>query len=173
MHVRLLSNGKLYVHSTDGSIIYTDNIANAELDFGSSIITLPSGMVSVEYDRAAGVLSFYDKHGNCTPRPGTGPCSDLDALLDALPSLIAAQAVRNTPPPPTSEELAAEARSQTDRAERLQAKLDAAVMALVDATPAQLVTYARNNFPSLTLAEQNRLGTMLFILAVAVRPLMR
>lgn len=60
-----------------------------------------------------------------------------------------------------------------DDEERLQAKLDAAVMALVDATPAQLVTYARNNFPSLSLAEQNRLGAILHILAVAVRPQVR
>lgn len=60
-----------------------------------------------------------------------------------------------------------------DQEELLQAKLDAAVMALVDATPAQLITYARNNFPSLSLAEQNRMGTILHILAVAVRPHVR
>lgn len=60
-----------------------------------------------------------------------------------------------------------------DQEERLQAKLDAAVMALVNVTPAQLVTYARNNFPTLTLAEQNRMGTILFALAVAARPRVR
>ena len=64
-------------------------------------------------------------------------------------------------------------RLETDAEELLQAKLDAAVMSLVNATPGQLVTYARNNFPSLTLAEQNRLGAILFALAVAVRPQVR
>lgn len=68
---------------------------------------------------------------------------------------------------------AAKERFRADETERLQAKLDAAVMALVDATPAQLLTYARNNFPSLTPAEQNRLGAILHILAVAVRPQVR
>jgi hypothetical protein len=64
-------------------------------------------------------------------------------------------------------------RLEADSAERLQAKLDSAVMQLANATPAQLVAYARNNFPSLSLAEQNRLGAILFALAVAVRPLVR
>jgi hypothetical protein len=64
-------------------------------------------------------------------------------------------------------------RVATDRDELLQSKLDAAVMALVDATPSQLITYARNNFPTLTLDEKNRMGAILHILAVAVRPAIR
>ncbi len=46
-------------------------------------------------------------------------------------------------------------------------------MALVNATPAQLVKYCRNNFPSLTLAEQNEMAAILYALAVAVRPQIR
>lgn len=60
-----------------------------------------------------------------------------------------------------------------DESERAAAKLDAAIMALVNSTPAQLMSFARNNFPTLTLAEQNRIGTILNILAVAVRPVVR
>lgn len=60
-----------------------------------------------------------------------------------------------------------------DAADRLAARQDAAIMALVDATPLQLIGWARNNFPSLTLEEQNRMGLILNILAVAVRPQVR
>lgn len=60
-----------------------------------------------------------------------------------------------------------------DEQERAAAKVDAAIMALVNSTPAQLMTFARNNFPTLTLAEQNRVGVILNILAVAVRPHVR
>ena len=76
-------------------------------------------------------------------------------------------------PVPTAEELAATARRQLDDQERQQAMLDSAVLALVNATPAQLVVYARNNFPSLTLAEQNKMGLILHILAIAVRGMVR
>lgn len=65
------------------------------------------------------------------------------------------------------------ARLATDAADLAAAKIDNAIMALVNSTPAQLRTFAQNNFPSLTLAEQNRLGVILNILAVAVRPQVR
>lgn len=61
----------------------------------------------------------------------------------------------------------------TDDAERSAAKQDAAILALINSTPSQCVTFARNNFPSLTLAEQNRIGMLINILAVAVRPAVR
>lgn len=64
-------------------------------------------------------------------------------------------------------------RAAADAGERLQATLDNAVMALVNATPAQLVTYCRNKFPSLTLAEQTEMAAILCALAVAVRPQVR
>lgn len=79
------------------------------------------------------------------------------AEVDAAPSTPTADQVRLT----------------TDEAERQAAAIDAAVMALVNATPAGLTTWARNNFPTLTLAEQNRMGMLLNILAVAVRPHVR
>ena len=82
----------------------------------------------------------------------------------------------NTPEPadvPSAAEIAEAARRALDEQERQQAKADAAILALVNATPAQLVVYARNNFPSLTLAEQNKVGIILNILAVAVRGMMR
>lgn len=60
-----------------------------------------------------------------------------------------------------------------DEQERAATKVDATIMALVNSTPAQLMIFARNNFPSLTLAEQNRIGLILNILAVAVRPHVR
>lgn len=68
---------------------------------------------------------------------------------------------------------AAAARVSADENERLAAKGDAKIMALVNATPAQLVNYARNNFPSLSLAEQNEMAAILYALAVAVRPEIR
>jgi hypothetical protein len=60
-----------------------------------------------------------------------------------------------------------------DDIERDVAKQDAAILVLVNSTPAQCIAFARNNFPSLTLAEQNRLGMLINILAVAVRPVVR
>jgi len=84
-----------------------------------------------------------------------------EALADDSPEVVS---YLNPAPDP---------RKVLDEQERASAKLDSALMALVNSTPAQLVTFARNNFPTLTLAEQNRLGTILNILAVAVRPQVR
>lgn len=69
--------------------------------------------------------------------------------------------------------LALKQRLADDAAELAAAKVDNAIQQLVNSTPAQLMTFARNNFPTLTLAEQNRLGMILNILAVAVRPHVR
>lgn len=60
-----------------------------------------------------------------------------------------------------------------DDSERDAAKTDAAILALVNSTPSQLMTFANNNFPSLTTAERNKIGIILNILAVAVRPAIR
>lgn len=84
-----------------------------------------------------------------------------EELPDSHPDVVA---FMNPPPDP---------RRAADETERAAAKLDAALMALVDSTPAQLQTFAQNNFPSLTVAERNRMGTILNILAVAVRPHVR
>lgn len=64
-------------------------------------------------------------------------------------------------------------RLATDEEERQQARIDNAILTLINATPAGRITWARNNFPSLTLEEQNRIGMILNILAVAVRPQVR
>lgn len=82
-------------------------------------------------------------------------------LADSHPEVVA---YMNPPPDP---------RAALDEQERATAKVDATILQLVNATPAQLMTFARNNFPTLTLAEQNRIGTILNILAVAVRPHVR
>lgn len=64
-------------------------------------------------------------------------------------------------------------RRVADETERAAARLDGALMALVDSTPAQLQSFAQNNFPSLTVVERNRMALLLNILAVAVRPHVR
>lgn len=73
----------------------------------------------------------------------------------------------------SAEEIAAATRKALDDQERLQAKSDAIILALINATPAQLINYARTNFPSMPLAEQNKMGLILYILAVAVRGALR
>jgi hypothetical protein len=78
------------------------------------------------------------------------------------------------PAPPTSmPDPAVVARMQLDQDERAAAKIDNAVMVLVNSKPAELQTFAQNNFPSLTVAERNRMAIILSILAVAVRPVVR
>lgn len=69
--------------------------------------------------------------------------------------------------------LARQQRFAADSAERQQAQVDAAILALVNATPSQLMTYANNNFPTLTAPERNKMGIILNILAIAVRPQVR
>lgn len=93
-------------------------------------------------------------------------------FVDAIggqPTLAEIEAVLGT----DAAGLARQQRLSTDAAERQQAQLDAALLALVNATPAQLMTYANNNFPTLTAAERNKMGVILNILAVAVRPQVR
>ena len=70
-------------------------------------------------------------------------------------------------------ETVADLRADADQAENITARGNAALMALVNSTPAQCITFAQNNFPSLTLAEQNRIGMILNILAISVRPHVR
>ena len=81
-------------------------------------------------------------------------------------------AAGNTPQPADLPP-APDSRLVLDAEERAAARLDSAILNLADATPFQLRQWAQNNFPSLTLAEQNKLGTLLAILAVAVRPEIR
>lgn len=65
------------------------------------------------------------------------------------------------------------ARLTLDRNERLTLMGDTAIRDLVNATPTQLLNWARNNFPSLTQPEQDNMARVLYALAVAVRPHVR
>lgn len=65
------------------------------------------------------------------------------------------------------------ARKSTDAAEAQASRVDAAVTGLLDMTAAQRIAWARTNFPSLTQPEQNKLGMVLTMVALALRPQVR
>lgn len=65
--------------------------------------------------------------------------------------------------------LALSARKAADEAERAAAKLDASVIALVNQSRAEWVTWATTNFPSLTAPEKQRLGALFWIVSIGVR----
>jgi len=83
---------------------------------------------------------------------------------DVVALIAAGEAARNTP-----EAL----RVVADEAEREVAKVDSAVLALVNQTRVEWTAWAQTNFPTLTVAERNRIGTICWLLAVAIRRLMR
>lgn len=60
-----------------------------------------------------------------------------------------------------------------DAQELQDARLDNAITALIDATPAQRLTWANNNFPTLTPAERARIGMLMNMVAVSMRPQIR
>lgn len=64
-------------------------------------------------------------------------------------------------------------RRLTDDQELADARLNNAVIALIDSTPAQLLTWASNNFPTLTPAERARIGMIMNMIAVSMRPQIR
>jgi len=64
-------------------------------------------------------------------------------------------------------------RLNTDRQELIDARLDAAITALIDSTPAQRVAWANSNFPSLTAPERMRIGMIMNMIAVSMRPQIR
>tara|TARA_R110000868_G_scaffold331698_2_gene592696 strand:- start:60 stop:407 length:348 start_codon:yes stop_codon:yes gene_type:complete len=69
---------------------------------------------------------------------------------------------------------AAKDRRDADETERQAAKQDSAILALVDATQAQLLNYVNSNFPSLaTQGERNKFALILSMLAVALRDKVR
>ena len=89
-----------------------------------------------------------------------------EEMADDHPDLLfyyAAQAAALLPTP----------RMVADEAEREAAKVDGAVLALIDQTRAEWATWAQANFPTLTVAERTRMGTICWLLAVAIRRLMR
>ena len=75
-----------------------------------------------------------------------------------------AEAARNTP-----EAL----RIIADEEERVACKVDSTMLALINQTRAEWASWAQANFPSLTVAERTRMGVICWLLAVAIRRLMR
>ena len=64
-------------------------------------------------------------------------------------------------------------RTASDEAERAAGKLDSTILFLINQTRAEWASWAQANFPSLTAAERTRRGVICWLLAVAVRRLMR
>jgi hypothetical protein len=60
-----------------------------------------------------------------------------------------------------------------DEQEREVCKADGAILTLINQTRAEWATWAQANFPTLTVAERTRMGTICWLLAVAIRRLMR
>ena len=60
-----------------------------------------------------------------------------------------------------------------DEAERAACKADAAILILINQTRAEWATWAGTNFPTLTAPERARIGVICWMLAVAIRRLMR
>jgi hypothetical protein len=73
----------------------------------------------------------------------------------------------------TPQEQVIAARIAADEQERVDCKLDATIMNLVDQTRAQWRTWAGNNFPTLSAAERTRLGDLFWVVAVGVRRTVR
>ena len=77
-------------------------------------------------------------------------------------------ALGNTPEPADPDPVP-DPRVVTDEEEREAAKVDSAVLALINQTRAEWTTWAQTNFPTLTTAERTRMGTICWLLAVAIR----
>lgn len=89
-----------------------------------------------------------------------------EEVADDHPDLLAfyaAQAAALLPSP----------RVVADEAEREACKGDGTMLALVNQTRAEWATWAQANFPTLTVAERTRMGVICWMLAVAIRRLMR
>ena len=63
----------------------------------------------------------------------------------------------------------AEVRVETDEAERTACKADSSIISLIDQTKAEWQAWAGSNFPTLTTAEKNKLGTLFWVVAISVR----
>lgn len=64
-------------------------------------------------------------------------------------------------------------RKSTDESERQSCAVDPAILPLVNQTKAEWLTWAGNNFPSLTAAEKTRLGMLFWVVSVGVRRAIR
>lgn len=74
---------------------------------------------------------------------------------------------------PAALETQAASRRTSDGDELQMTRADNATLQLLDMTAAQRVAWARNNFPSLTQPEQTKLGLLLTMVALALRPQVR
>jgi hypothetical protein len=109
MKVKLHPDGYLYVRDVNGVIVYAEMLANAAAD-SDVILQLPGGMVALEYSDDDGLLCYYDARGNAYPREGSGGHAECDAIIARLPSMLAAKALRETPLPPSPEQIASQQR---------------------------------------------------------------
>jgi hypothetical protein len=66
-----------------------------------------------------------------------------------------------------------EARVVADEGERETCKADGTMLTLINQTRAEWAAWAQSNFPTLTVAERTRMGVVCWLLAVAIRRLMR
>jgi hypothetical protein len=65
------------------------------------------------------------------------------------------------------------ARIALDDSEQIDCKLDSGIVSLLNQTRAEWQAWAGGNFPSLTTAEKNRLGTLFWVVAIGVRRMIR
>jgi len=72
---------------------------------------------------------------------------------------------------PTPEEIAAAAKAAQDAQDAQDAKYDAKFQSLIAMNPAQAKQWAKSSFPTLTLAEQRDLGTLVQCIAILGRRL--
>lgn len=73
--------------------------------------------------------------------------------------------------PPTQAELDLETTKEQTRQDILDAKVDTKFQNLISKTPTQVKNWVKNSFPSLTLAEQNDLATIVTAVSILGRSL--
>lgn len=113
---------------------------------------MPSFAIVVDF---AGDADVY-------PWPNGDPCRCLwtGSAIVANPALADLAAINS--------------RIATDESERVSCKQDASIIALINQTKAEWISWVTANFPSITTAgERTRLGTLFWVVAIAVRRLVR
>ena len=99
--LQLHPDGILYIRDADDVALYEAPLADFTLDYGQAFPAVPFAQLECFEGR----IYVYDAKGNECSGEGIDP-APYQAIIDALPSLQAAKAARETPPPPTAEELA-------------------------------------------------------------------
>lgn len=88
------------------------------------------------------------------PDPANADYQEVLAWVAAGNTILEA----DPPPPPTKEQL-----------DTAAARADEKLKALAAATPAQIRAWTNNNFPTLTVAERDKLGTAFVVLCIHAR----